>query len=148
MFRIVSLGMLLAAAAITALAGGFVVTLEQPQGAGKDTVVVARIYGCQDPMKATVSATAEGVVNGQRRSIPLHLTANDKKDTYEIKREWPSEGTWAISVRGQANGLSSAALLPLGSGGELKTVRPGGKALPVRPFNNPPSEEQIVAALR
>ena len=45
--------------------------------------------------KTVVSATAEGLVAGIRRSVPLKLIPLST-GFYGVAREWPSEGTWAV----------------------------------------------------
>ena len=62
----------------------------------KDAVLLVRTYGCHTPADANVTATAEGIVNGRRTSIPLELLP-DEKGVYAITQQWQSEGTWVLS---------------------------------------------------
>src|SRR5437867_7940030 len=68
---------LLLTIASPALAGGFQLSVETPAGSAdpqlKDIVLIARTYGCHQPADAKLSATAEGFVSGDRRSLPLEL---------------------------------------------------------------------------
>jgi hypothetical protein len=64
----------------------------------KQAVLVARITACHSPEKTTVTATAEGLVNGVRSSIPLKVIALSTAGTFAVAREWPEQGTWAVKM--------------------------------------------------
>jgi hypothetical protein len=89
-------------AAISLVAGGFTLEIGKPSanpGAqAKNALLVVRGYACAAPEKTTVSARAEGVVNGKRESIPLKLISLSGESTYAITRQWPAEGKWIITV--------------------------------------------------
>ena len=69
-----------------------------PEALSYHAVLVARITACHSPEKTTVSATAEGVLNGARESIPLKVISLSTPGTFAIAREWPQQGTWAIKM--------------------------------------------------
>jgi len=69
-----------------------------PEAVAKHAVVVARITACRSPEKTTLTATAEGSVNGERRSIPLKVSALSTAGTFAIVREWPDEGNWVVKL--------------------------------------------------
>jgi hypothetical protein len=105
-----------------AVAGDFWVDVEsahssRPGTAGQNVLVV-RPAGCHEPENAAISATAEGLVKGQRKSVPLKLTAISP-GVYEINRQWPSDGVWVIAINAEYRGLPRAALVRLGSGGSI-----------------------------
>lgn len=142
--------MLLAFPSQALFAGGwFIISMGQP-GAHSDVrahsaAFVVRVYGCS-ATQADVTATAEGLLNGQRQSIPLHpfrlaggrdtvlckgetqpapswSTANDcwvedwPSYSVAIPRQWPSEGTWIIRVVASTTWRSQSALVVLGPHG-------------------------------
>ena len=115
---------LLLAIASPALAGGFQLSVETPAGSLdpqlKDVVLIARTYGCHQPADAKLSVTAEGFVGGNRKTLPLELSSIGS-GVYAIKQQWPSEGTWVLSLTGAYNGMISSVLVELG---------PNGKVLP------------------
>lgn len=107
-----------------AFAGGFQLAVESPAAGDpelKDAVLVVRTYGCQVPADANLEATAEGVVNGKRQSQPVQLTPTST-GVYAIKRQWPSEGTWALAISGTYRGMTSSALVRLGPNGIAKSA--------------------------
>jgi hypothetical protein len=117
-------GALLLAISSPAFAGGFQLSVETSGSSSdpqmKDVVLVARTYGCHQPADAKLSATAEGLVNGARKSVALELRSIGS-GVYAIKQQWPSEGTWVIALTGAYNGMTSSLLVELG---------PNGKVLP------------------
>jgi hypothetical protein len=117
-------GALLLTIASPALAGGFQLSVETPAGSAdpqlKDVVLIARTYGCHQPADAKLSATAEGFVSGNRKSLPLEMRSIGS-GVYAIKQQWPSEGTWVLALTGAYNGMTSSVLVELG---------PNGKVLP------------------
>ena len=50
------------------------------------------------PGIADVSGSAEGLVNGARRSIALKLDPTSRPGVFAIRRQWPTEGTWALRI--------------------------------------------------
>ncbi|HVF28146.1 MAG TPA: hypothetical protein VM943_07895, partial [Pyrinomonadaceae bacterium] len=89
----------------------------------KDAVLLVRPYGCHQPSDAVLSATAEGVVNGERRSVPLRLT-RVSEGVYAIRQEWPAEGAWVLAINGAYNGHNSGVLVRLGANGKVEMKRP------------------------
>ena len=78
---------------IPALAGALLLEVADPQAnpeaRARHAIVVARTTACMSPEKTTVTATAEGIVNGQRRSIPLKVMNLATPGTFAVAREWP-----------------------------------------------------------
>jgi len=148
-----ALAVLVLGGSSVARAGGFgiSVTLPAPEvrEREKDAVLVLTAAGCHGP-GATISATAEGLVNGQRRSIKLTLTPlpslavgeNNALNfpRYAMKRQWLAEGTWVLALNATAAPrtfnnktirVQSHVLLPLGPNGSLEN-------LPTYPVSAPP----------
>lgn len=113
---------LLLAIASPALGGGFQISVETPTGSAdpqlKDVVLVARTYGCHQPADARLSASAEGLVEGTRKSLPLELRSIGS-GIYAIKQQWPSEGKWVLALTGTYNGMTSSVLVELGPNGSV-----------------------------
>jgi hypothetical protein len=105
-----------------ALAGGFQISVETPVQSNdaqlKDVVLIARTFGCFQPSDAKLSATAEGFVNGSRRSLPLELRSIGS-GVFAIKKQWPSEGRWVLALTGSYNRMISSVLVELGPNGNV-----------------------------
>jgi hypothetical protein len=132
-------------AAMSLMAGSLALQVGKPsanpEAQAKNAVLVVRGYSCKEPEKTTVSATAEGVVNGKHQSIPLKLVPLSGESTYALTRQWPAEGKWVITLV-EANprfDLRPSAI-----------VKVDGDAIDwagITRFSGPPSKEQVDAAL-
>jgi hypothetical protein len=69
-----------------------------PEAKAKHAVLVARITACHSPEKTAIAATAEGLVDGSRRSIPLKIVPLSSPGTFAVPREWPERGVWAVKM--------------------------------------------------
>jgi hypothetical protein len=133
------------ATAMSLVAGGFALQLGKPsanrEAQAKNAVLVVRGYACATREKTTVSAMAEGIVNGKRESIPLKLVPLSGESTYALTRQWPSGGKWVITVveaNPRFNSRPSAIVKVDGD-----TVDWAG----IMRFSDPPSAQQVEAAL-
>lgn len=138
----------------SAYAGGFQLAVEAPASDYthiKGAVLLVRTYGCHTPADANVTATAEGVINGRRTSIPLELKA-DEKGVYAVTQQWQSEGTWMLSFTGTYNGMTSTVFVDLAEGGKVHPdtrIEAGyKKGAHARAMNRKPTSDDIESALK
>jgi len=145
----------IAGGAARAIAGDFWVNVEaghssRPEAKGQ-SVLVVQPAGCHEPENAVITATAEGLVHGQRRSLPLKLTSISR-GVYEISREWPSEGAWVVAINAEYRGLPRAAIVKLGPGGnipdQLAISKDGSGLASVQSFRRKVASDDIDSALR
>lgn len=91
-----------AGGAVSLFAGGFVLDIGRPsanpEAQAKHAVLVVRVTSCSHPEKTNIAATAEGVVSGKRRTIPLTLLPLPGTSTYALTQQWPSEGKWVVTL--------------------------------------------------
>jgi|SRR4051812_11333387 hypothetical protein len=66
-----------------------------------------------------LSGSAEGFVNGARRSIVLHFDSLPRLNTFGVRRQWPSEGTWLLRIALR----ETTALVNLDAAGNPTTAR-------------------------
>ncbi|MEO8593056.1 MAG: hypothetical protein ABI759_07030 [Candidatus Solibacter sp.] len=131
---------------ITTLAWGqgFTFTLGSPVAAQdfqfKSAAFVFRAEGCPEPDKLQLSAIAEGVVSGERRSVTVKVMPASKPGVYAIAQSWPVEGKWVVILKGACGGQTAGALVPVGPRGFL---REAAKVLP-----RPATSGEIEAALK
>ena len=110
--------------ALPALAGGnMVLTIGRAEAtsdpAAKDAFILVRPDGCADPEAVKITAIAEGLVNGQRRSVPVAVVPLSKRGTFAIRRTWPSEGKWILHVTGSSGNLQATTLVPVNADGSF-----------------------------
>jgi hypothetical protein len=127
--KVLALSALLTTAlAAPAVAGPPWISIELPANpydqATRGAYLVVHAFHHGIPVAFPVTGTAEGIVNGQRRSIDLKFTATSHTGEYALRRMWPSEGTWTlvISVTQGAN-AKATAVVEIGANGEVAAVR-------------------------
>lgn len=83
-----------------AVAGGPWISIETPvnpmNSAMRGAYCLVRVYHHGDPAYYPVTATAEGLVNGQRKTIPVTLTEAGTPGLYVVKYTPEKEGTWML----------------------------------------------------
>src|SRR5260221_3859647 len=72
------------------------------------------------PIVSPVEGTAEGIVNGERRTIKLEFTDTSRPGVYALRRLWPADGVWTLVIKmSSGEGDGATAVVQLGSGGEI-----------------------------
>jgi hypothetical protein len=105
-------------------------------------VLVAWTTACHSPEKTSVTATAEGVVNGIRKSIPLKVVSLSTPGTFAVTRDWPNEGTWAIKIvatNPEYKDYATSAVVPIQNNVAQTTA--------VRRFYHAPTESELSISL-
>ena len=141
MFR---LGFVVCAIAATVLAQGFTFAIGSPVASqdyvSKSAAFVFRTEGCVDPAKAQIGGTAEGVVKGARRTVPLQLVATKKPGVYAVNQNWPAEGGWVVALKGTCAEANAGALVPIGPKGFMRESS--------KFFSRPATKAEIEGALK
>jgi hypothetical protein len=92
---------------------------------GAHLLVHAYYHGT--PIAYPVSGTAEGLVNGERRTITLRFETTSRTGVYALRRQWPSEGVWALVINvtqgGDGDGNVAQALVELSPTGAVSSVQ-------------------------
>jgi len=138
------LGILSLVAAMLACAEGFTFVIGSPvasqQFQFKAATFVFRTEGCGDAGTAQVSATAEGVVKGERQSVALKVIPGSKPGLYAVFQSWPAEGQWIVNLKGSCGNAHAGAIVPMGPKG---FIRESAKF-----FAHPATEGEIETALK
>jgi hypothetical protein len=66
-----------------------------------------------------LTGTAYGLVGGKRQTSPLEFGATNRPGVFSVRRTWPSEGSWVLSV----SLLSTTALITLDREGNVASAR-------------------------
>ncbi len=79
----------------------------------KKAVMMVRGLACDDPASVAMTGTAEGFVNGARRSMPLQLIETTP-GVFAVPQ--PPNGRWVVNLTGRCPGrnATASALVPLG----------------------------------
>lgn len=104
--------------AVPALAGPPWISIELPANphdpATRGALFVVHAYHHGAGVQYPVTGTAEGLVGGERRSIPLTITVTDRAGIYAVARPHLDEGRWVLVIRlDTGNGNGATALVSL-----------------------------------
>jgi hypothetical protein len=110
-----------------AVAGPPWISIEYPANPhdpiARGAFMTVRTYHHGDLIGYQLTGTAEGLVNGQRRSQPLEIRRMSQPGTYAVRWQKPAEGTWALVVSSARDGVHQAsALVSVGNDGRVASV--------------------------
>lgn len=105
--------------------------------ATRDAFLVVHAFHHGSPMAFPVSGTAEGLVNGQRRSIKLDFQPTTRTGEFALRQQWPNEGTWTLVLKVAQGEDGVTALVDLSPDGQVSRVnvptrREGVHVIPAR----------------
>ncbi len=114
------------ALAAFAFSQGFRFTIGGPAAAqdfvAKTAAFAFRTEGCADPGALQISGTAEGLVNGTRRSVALKVAQMSKPGVYAVFQTWSGEGVWVANLKGVCGKETAGAIVPLGPKGFIRDL--------------------------
>lgn len=116
----------------------------------KDAYLVVHAFHHNEQLAAPVSGTAEGLVDGERRSVALAFTATSRPGAYALRKQWGDTGIWTlvITVTQHENDVAQA-LVDIGLDGSVSRVQvPSRIGERNYRFPNPVSARDVDAALR
>jgi hypothetical protein len=93
-------------------AGGFQISVEA--GKSRSAALIVKTFGCHTPSDAELKGVAEGIVNGERKSVKLNFK-HDKKGIFSVAKQWSDEGVWVVVIKGKYNGMISNAVVEIDS---------------------------------
>jgi hypothetical protein len=118
--------MLLLIMAATALAGPPWMSIELPANpysrATRGAIALLRTYHHGGAIQLQVRGTAEGLIDGERVSLPLELVATEANGVYAIRGNLPARGAWILVVRGGAEEGGVTVIVDLGPDGAVRAV--------------------------
>lgn len=120
--------LLSAALAAPAVAGPPWISIELPANPfDRDTrgaFLLVHAFHHGEAIDAIVTGTAEGIVNGERRTIKLEFSPAGREGVRALRKMWPDQGVWTLVItvsQGPEDGAT--AVIVLGSDGEVASVR-------------------------
>jgi hypothetical protein len=104
------------------------------------------------PSANDVTATAEGLVNGARRSVVVRLDAMPTPGVFAVRRQWPTDGTWLLRIDLHPRGDTTTALVLFDREGNVTLSRvptrlASGTQVP-RPVSGREIDSTLTAAAR
>jgi hypothetical protein len=118
-----------AAVAAPAFAGPPWISIEMPvnpyNSQTRDAFCLVRVYHHGDAAYYPLNGTAEGLVNGERRTVKLDIHETDTPGLWAVRYQPATEGTWLLVLRvgtDEDHG-SATVLVSIGRGGAITAAR-------------------------
>jgi hypothetical protein len=144
------------AAPLSVVAGPPWISIEYPVNPfdrttrGAHLLVHAYYHGT--PAGYPVSGAAEGMVNGERRTITLRFETTSRTGVYALRKQWPSEGSWtlviAVTQGDHDRGGVAQALVELAPSGSVASVQVPTQQHAEGAFPRRLTAQEIEAAVR
>jgi hypothetical protein len=93
--------------------------------ATREAVFVVHTYRHSQPEAIPLTGTAEGVVAGERRSIPLTFRSTGRPGVFAVDQSWPESGAWVLAV---STSERVHMLIEMGAGGGVTRTSYYGKS--------------------
>lgn len=85
----------------------------------RDAAFVVHAYHHERTAAFPVSGTAEGLVDGQRRTIELEVRPTSRSGVYAVQPNWPDEGHWVLKLTTNRDDSPVTLIAELGPNGGL-----------------------------
>ena len=104
------------------------ISIEYPvnpyEASTRGAFLVVHAFHHGTPMSFPVSGTAEGLIAGQRRSVPLTFRPTSRPGVYALHKQWADSGAWSLVVAvAQGPEDKAYAVVDLDANGEVAKVR-------------------------
>jgi hypothetical protein len=144
-----------ALAATMAFMGPPWISIETPpnpyDSASRDAYLLVHTFHHGTPVNNPVSGTAEGIVDGARRTVALEFGNTSRPGVYALRKQWPEKGVWTLVIgatQGDGESNTAKAVVEIGADGAVASV-----VVPTRMQNGyrvpaPVNMQDVAAALR
>jgi len=134
------------AAAAPAVAGPPWLTLEfRPFHDGG--VVVVRTFHHGESQLIPLTGSAEGLVNGERRTVALTFDRADQPNAWSIPNTWGAGGVWVLNIAATGDHIGAGAVVGLDRNGEPTFARFPRTAVGASRAATPREVEALLRAL-
>lgn len=124
--RVLALGSFVLA---TAAFGPPWISIEYPanpyDSGSKGAYLLVHAFHHGTPVSFPVSGTAEGIVNGERRTVSLEFKNTSRPGVYALHKQWSSDGVWTLVLgvtQGDGEMNTVKAVVELGPNGQILAV--------------------------
>jgi hypothetical protein len=126
--RLLSLSALIATTAFASFGPPWI-SIETPanpyDAASRGAFLLVHAFHHGTPMSFPVSGRAEGIANGERKTISLTLKPTSRPGVYALHKQWTDDGVWTLVLsvtQGEGEGNTVSAVVELGTNGQVASV--------------------------
>lgn len=85
----------------------------------RDAALLIHVFHHGSPAGYKIQGRAEGLVEGERRTIQLDLDETADPGLYAVRQQWPAEGEWVLAIQ-IAEHAEATLIAELGPDGGVK----------------------------
>ncbi len=85
----------------------------------RDAALLIHVFHHGSPAGYKIQGRAEGLVDGERRTIQLDLAETSDPGLYAVRQQWPSKGDWVLAIQ-IAEHAEATLIAELGPEGGVK----------------------------
>ena len=118
-----------ALAATMAFMGPPWISIETPpnpyDSASRDAYLLVHTFHHGTPVPNPISGTAEGIVDGARRTVALEFGNTSRPGVYALRKQWPEKGVWTLVIaatQGEGESNTAKAVVEIGTNGQVASV--------------------------
>lgn len=86
----------------------------------RGAALAVRVFHHDRSAEGTMRGMAEGIVDGERRSIALEFKATSEHGRYAIPQVWPATGEWVLTINASGG---ATLLVHLGANGGFESTK-------------------------
>ena len=109
-----------------AMFGGPWISIESPANpydeATRGSLFLVHTFHHGAKVDLPVTAKAEGIVDGQRKSVALTLSKASQAGTQGVRNQWGDKGTWMVLATASEHGGSVQAVVEINADGSVGKV--------------------------
>jgi hypothetical protein len=93
--------------------------------ASRNAFLLVHAFHHGTPTNFPVHGTAEGLVEGARRTVSLQFKPTSRPGVYALDKQWPSDGVWTLVLsvtQGIGDGNTVSAVVELAPNGQVGAV--------------------------
>jgi hypothetical protein len=116
----------------------------------RDAFLVVHAFHHGTPLPLPLTGTAEGIVNGQRRSVPLAFERTSRAGAFALRNTWGNAGRWVLVItvtQGDHDDVAQA-MVKIGEDGQVAAIRVPTRDRGDRGVPRRVTQQEIEAALR
>lgn len=138
------------ALASPALAGPPWISIELPANPLNPTTrgmyLLVRSYHHGDVMQYPVTGTATGLVDGQKRRLPLTFERTNIPGVMALRQTWPAGGTWVLAIN-VAGDEGPTALVSVRADGDVHAIKVPTQTKGGHTYGRKVTQQDVDAAL-
>lgn len=131
------------------------ISIETPpnpyDSASRDAYLLVHTFHHGTPTNFAVAGTAEGIVDGARRTVALEFGNTSRPGVYALRKQWTDKGVWTLVIgvtQGEGDFNTAKAVVEIGTNGQVASVMVPTRMQGIHRVPAPVNMADVESALR